>query len=128
MLTLQIMATLPLILLCVLINTLAQLLLKAGANKIGHIAFAWNKLFPLGLQLATNPYLIAGMVCYVASVFVWILVLSRVEVSYAYPMISLGYIATAIAAYLLLHEPLSFMRILGIFVIITGVFLITRSA
>lgn len=118
---------LPLILLSVLINTAAQLLLKQGMIRIGHFDFSWPKLFSIAFQVAANPYIVAGMFCYVASVAVWLLVLSRAAVSYAYPLISLGYITTSLAAWLLFNEPLSPTRILGILVIMAGVFLITRT-
>ena len=62
------------------------------------------------------------------SVVVWLLVLSRVQVSYAYPMLSIGYIVNAVAAYYLFGEDLSFIRIAGIVVIIMGVYLISRSS
>ena len=88
------MTTLMLILLSVLINTTAQILLKQGMNKIGYFSFTMANLWPILTKIAFSPYVLGGMFCYVASVFVWLLVLSRVPVSYAYPMVSLGYITT----------------------------------
>ena len=64
----------------------AQLLLKEGTRRIGYFDFAWANALPIGLQLAANPFVIAGLTAYVVSLAVWILVLSRVDVSYAYPM------------------------------------------
>jgi multidrug transporter EmrE-like cation transporter len=58
----------------------------------------------------------------------WLLVLSRVQVSFAYPMLSIGYIVSAVAGFYLLGEDLSFLRIAGIVVIIAGVFLISQSS
>lgn len=121
------MNTLVLILLSVLINTAAQLLLKQGMNKIGYFGFTMANLWPILTKIAFNPYIIGGMVCYVASVFVWLLVLSRVPVSYAYPMVSLGYITTCLAAVLLFNEVLTIPRVLGIFVIIAGVYLVSKG-
>ncbi len=118
---------LSLILLGVLLNAGAQLLLKEGTRRIGYFDFAWANALPIGLQLAANPFVIAGLAAYVVSVAVWILVLSRVDVSYAYPMLSIGYIVNAIAAYYLFQEDLSLTRVTGILVIIAGVYLVTRS-
>src|SRR5687767_7026434 len=101
------MTVLPLILLSVIINTAAQILLKQGMNYIGHFDFSIATLSALILKIAINPFIIAGMACYVGSVFVWLLVLSRVPVSYAYPMVSLGYITTCIAAALIFNETLT---------------------
>jgi multidrug transporter EmrE-like cation transporter len=61
------------------------------------------------------------------SVVVWILALSRVEVSIAYPMLSLGYVVNAVAAWWLFGEVLNAMRLAGIAVIIVGVVLVARS-
>lgn len=117
----------PLILLGVLLNAAAQLLLKEGMRRIGFFEFAWSNAWPIGLQVAANPFVVAGIFLYVVSVGVWILVLSRVEVSFAYPMLSIGYIVNAVAAYYLFQENLSVTRIAGILVIIGGVYLVTRS-
>jgi multidrug transporter EmrE-like cation transporter len=117
-----------LILLGVLLNAGAQLLLKAGMDRIGEFSFSLHNALPIGWQAATNPFILGGLFCYVISVLVWLLVLSRVEVSYAYPMLSIGYIVNAVAAYYLFGENLSLSRIIGIGVIIIGVYLIARPA
>lgn len=117
----------PLIMVGVLLNAAAQLLLKAGMNRIGHFEFSAANLVPIGWKVATNPPIVAGLTCYVFSVVVWLLALSRVDVSYAYPMLSAGYIVNAIAAWYLFGEALSPMKLAGIFVIILGVFLISRG-
>lgn len=119
------MPTLILILISAAINTAAQLLLKAGADRITSFDWAQGRLL---LTLSTNPYLIMGGICYVTSVFVWIVVLSRVPVSFAYPLSSIAYITTAIAAVIVFNEYLSLTRIIGILVIVFGVYLITRTA
>ena len=121
------MTYLPLILLGVLLNAAAQLLLKEGMRRIGHFAFAWTNIIPIGMQVAVSPFILAGLFSYVVSVMVWILVLSRVQVSFAYPMLSIGYIVNAVAAYYLFDESLSLTRVAGIVVIVGGVYLITRS-
>ncbi len=111
----------------VLLNAAAQLFLKAGTNRVGEFAFTLDNLVPIGSKLVANPPILAGLTCYVVSVVVWILALSRVPVSIAYPMLSLGYVVNAVAAYYLLGEALSAMRLMGIGVIIVGVFLVARS-
>ncbi len=117
-----------LILLGVLLNAAAQLLLKSGMNQIGHFDFSMNNLVPIGFKVMGNAPIISGLTMYVFSVVVWLLVLSRVQVSYAYPMLSIGYVVNALAAYYLFDEPLSSMRVLGIFVIIAGVYLVAKSS
>lgn len=115
-----------LILLGVLLNAGAQLLLKAGMSHIGHFSFTMANALPIGFKAFTNFYILSGLLSYVISVLVWMMVLSRVQVSYAYPMLSIGYIVNAVAAYFLFGEALTLSRIIGITVIVIGVFLIAK--
>jgi multidrug transporter EmrE-like cation transporter len=70
---------------------------------------------------------LAGLACYVVSVGLWLVALSRVEVSVAYPMLSLGYVVNALAAWWLFGEALGPARFGGIALILLGVFLIART-
>jgi drug/metabolite transporter (DMT)-like permease len=111
----------------VLLNAGAQLLLKAGTNALGVITLTrenWPGEFG---RMASEPHFIGGAFCYVVSLVVWIIGLSRVPVSIAYPMLSLGYIVNAIAAHYLLGESVTVARWLGIGFIIVGVWLVARS-
>ncbi len=118
---------LPWLLIGILLNAGAQLLLKAGSQRISDTAFTIANIFPMGIQLATNPFILIGIIFYVVSMLIWIGVLSRVDVSVAYPMISLGYIVNAIAAYYLFGEALSLSRVTGLFIILVGVYLVAQS-
>ncbi|MEI7969981.1 MAG: SMR family transporter [Betaproteobacteria bacterium] len=111
----------------VLLNAAAQLLLKAGTNAIGHFDFTLANAVPIGLRVALEPHILGGLGCYVVSVAVWIMALSRVEVSIAYPMLSLGYVVSAAAAWALFGESVNALRLTGIAVIIVGVVLVARS-
>jgi multidrug transporter EmrE-like cation transporter len=111
----------------VLLNAAAQLLLKAGTNAVGSFEFAAANAVPMGLKLAVEPHILGGIACYVISVVVWILALSRVEVSIAYPMLSIGYVVNAVAAYYLFGEAVTATRLVGIGIIILGVFIVARS-
>ena len=116
-----------LILTGVLLNAGAQLLLKAGTNAVGHFEFSRDNILPVGWQLATEPHIMGGLAFYVISVVVWIMALSRVEVSIAYPMLSIGYVVNAMAAWWLFGEAVSLTRLAGIGVIIIGVYIVSRS-
>lgn len=119
-------ASFGLVLTGVLLNAVAQLLLKAGTNALGVITpSAANALSLIG-SIATNPHFIGGFACYGISVLVWILALSRVPVSIAYPMLSIGYVVNAFAAWFLFGELLSSGRWLGMGFIIVGVYLLAR--
>src|SRR5215475_8407350 len=111
----------------VLLNAAAQLMLKAGTNAIGAFQFSTATLAPIGWKVATQPFILGGLACYVVSIVVWILALSRVEVSIAYPMLSIGYVVNAVAAYFLFGEAVGAQRLVGIGVIILGVYIVARS-
>ena len=120
--------TFSLVIAGVMLNATAQLLLKAGTNRVGEFAYSLANLVPIGTRLALNPYIAGGLACYVVSVGVWILALSRVPVSVAYPMLSIGYIVNALAAWWLFGENLSGARIAGIGIILLGVWLVARTS
>ena len=111
----------------VLLNAAAQLLLKSGTNAVGAFEFAARNVIPVGWKIATQPHILSGIGCYVISVIVWILALSRVEVSVAYPMLSVGYVVNAVAAWYLFGEAVTPMRFAGIGIIVLGVFIVARS-
>jgi len=100
----------------VVLGTAAQLFLKAGTNAT-----------PVGLGLALEPRILAGVGCYAVSLVIWILALSKTPVSIAYPMVSLGFALNALLAWWLLGEAVTPMRMLGISIIIIGVYLVARS-
>ena len=118
---------LALILTGVLLNASAQLLLKAGTNAVGHFEFHLDNVIPVGMKIAFQPYIMGGMACYAISLVVWIMGLSRVPVSVAYPMLSIGYVVNAIIAYYWFGEPLAMQKMLGIGFIVVGVVLVAKS-
>lgn len=121
------LTTLGFILTGVFLNAAAQLLLKAGTNAVGAIHLTPENWFSTGLKLATQLPIVGGLTCYVVSVLVWIVALSRVDVTIAYPMVSLGYILNALGAWYFLGEAVSAQRMLAIGVILVGVALLARS-
>jgi multidrug transporter EmrE-like cation transporter len=120
-------SSLLLVFVSVALNASAQLLLKQGTKAVGLMAVNVSSGGTVLLRSAFSPWVWAGLGSYVVSVALWILVLSRVELSYAYPMVSMGYVMAALAAKLFWNEQLSLVRVLGIGVICLGVFLVSRS-
>jgi multidrug transporter EmrE-like cation transporter len=111
----------------VTLTATAQLLLKVGMNRIGHFDFTAGNVFPIICKVLSNLPIMGGIFIYVASLVMWLMVLSRAEVSFAYPLVSIAYILNAAAACYFLNEQLSVIRIAGIFAIMAGVVLISRS-
>ncbi len=121
------MQSLPLILLGVLLNAIAELLLKQGMLRVGGFGLDLATLSAIAPKVATNPYVWAGLVSYVVSVAVWLVVLSRVDVSYAYPMVGLGYVFATVVAWSVFHENVSLTRVAGMLVVCAGIYIIART-
>lgn len=119
---------LALVLTGVLLNAIAQLLLKAGAGSLAGLELRPANALLIAGRLVVSVPIIAGLACYALSVVLWIFALVRVEVSVAYPMLSLGYVVNAVAAWWLFGENLSGARLAGIGVILVGVWLVARSS
>lgn len=113
----------------VALNAAAQLLLKAATRISGVLVsdsgqVSWNAV---GHLLQAVPLWI-GLSFYGISVLLWLGALSRVPVSIAYPMLSIGYIVNAVAAVFLFSEALSVPKVAGILLIVAGVVVLARSA
>ncbi len=104
-----------------------QLLLKAGVGNGGVIALDMGSILFAESRLGLNPYALGGLTCYVVSVMIWVLALSRVDVSVAYPMLSLGYGVNAFAVFALFGEELISTKLIGIGIICLGVFVLARN-
>jgi multidrug transporter EmrE-like cation transporter len=111
----------------VMLNAAAQILMKSGTNAIGHFEFSMANVLPIGWKLATEWHIITALFCYGISVVVWILALSRVPVSIAFPMLSMAYVVNAVAAKYLLGEDFNVTKLVGMGVIIIGVIIISRA-
>ena len=111
----------------VVLNALAQLGLKAATRVTGPLVATDGDVWHKGLQLLSVPPLWYALFAYGLSVVVWLVGLSRVPVSQAYPLLSLGYVLNIGLAWWLLGEIPNTQRVAGIAVIVVGVILVTRS-
>jgi multidrug transporter EmrE-like cation transporter len=114
---------LSLVLLGMVLNVGAQVALKFATAQFGQVSYADPAVF---LRLLLNPLVILGLALYAASVLNWLVVLKRMDLGLAYPLMSIGYIATFLIGIWCFHEPVSLTRIAGILVIMVGVVLLTR--
>ncbi len=121
------MKNILLIIISVLLNCSAQLSMKKGMMGVGQINGGLNGLIEMLPSMLTNIFLWISMVCYGVSIVLWMVVLSKVDVSYAYPFLSIGYVVSAVVGYYFFSESVTPVRILGIAVICIGVILISRS-
>jgi multidrug transporter EmrE-like cation transporter len=113
----------------VALNAAAQLLLKAATRYAGPLVSDAGRVEWLNATaLWKAPPLWIGLGCYGVSVILWLGALSRLPVSVAYPMLSLGYVVNAIAAALLFGEVFSVTKLTGILLIGLGVIVLSRAA
>lgn len=111
----------------VLLNALAQLGLKAATRVSGPLIVTDTGVWQRALELLVVPSLWYALAAYGLSVIVWLVGLSRVPVSQAYPLLSLGYVINIGLAWWLLGEIPNVQRVAGIGVIVLGVVLVARS-
>lgn len=122
------LSTFSIILSGVLLNSAAQLLLKAGARTIGSVSMtSMSSVGAAAWSAATQPWIATGLVCYFVSAGLWIVALTRVDVTVAYPMLSMGYVIAAMLAWQIFGEQLTAARLLGIFIILIGVVVLARA-
>lgn len=112
----------------VLLVVAGQLLLKLGMTRVGVIDGPRLRR-PLALvrDVALQPAVVTGFVLYGLSAAGWIVVLSRFDLSFAYPFLALSYVGVTVAAVLLLRERLSAAQWLGIALVAAGVLLVAVS-
>ena len=102
-----------------------QSFIKQGINKIG--SFSEMPLVQFLVKSFSSPLVILGLALYVISAAIWVMVLSKVDLSFAYPMLSLGYILILIISAVFLGEAITFLRIIGVILICLGIFFISRT-
>lgn len=116
-----------LVIVCLVVT--AQTLLKVGMNRVGAIGFVRLKEpFRVVRAVAGQPAVIAGMALYVVSAMGWIVVLSRVDLSYAYPFLGLSYVAVPVVAVLVLHERFNPVKWVAVALVLVGVTLVASTA
>lgn len=117
----------PLILFTVMTNATAQILLKKGMTGLGPSAFDMSQPVATVLRIGLNPWVFLGLTTFVVSMVSHLYVLSKVELSFVYPFLSLAYVVVAVYAYFFFNENVSAMRVAGLGVICLGTLIISRS-
>ncbi|MHB1665800.1 MAG: EamA family transporter [bacterium] len=108
----------------IIMGVAAQILMKYGMESIGHI----NHLFSIKIiYMFLNVFVLSGIISYLISMFFWINVLSKIDLSAAYPFVSIGIILTVLLAAVMLSETITIQRWIGIFIIILGVYIIVST-
>lgn len=109
----------------VLLGAAAQVALKKGMLAVGQMSIA--TFVPNIEKILFNPYTLSGILLYGSSLMVWLIVLSRMELSKAYPFVSLGYLITFACGIILLDEKMSYYKIFGSMFIVGGIFIMSQG-
>lgn len=120
------MSQITLILVSIFMGAIGQMLLKAGANKLVEFNLSISNIFQSIWSLIKNPYVVIGAVFFGLSSLLWIKVLTKSELSQAYPMVSLSYVIVTIGSTIFFNEALTLNKILGVSAIVLGVFILNR--
>jgi len=109
------------------LNVIGQVVMKRGMTVVGTVPGDLASLPAFALRTLTTPFVWLGFAAYGLSAALWLVVLSRLELSFAYPILSLSYVLIVLISALVLHENVTPVRWLGVLVIIGGVWLISQS-
>jgi drug/metabolite transporter (DMT)-like permease len=115
-----------LVILAAFLNTIANMMIKTGANKIGNIPDNTGEIIPFLARILGNWFLIFGLGVFGISFLLWVLILNKVQLSAAAPLMSTGYVFILIMSYFLFKEPITLTKAAGIMIIFLGVVVITR--
>jgi drug/metabolite transporter (DMT)-like permease len=113
---------------CALLTTAGQIVLKIGVSdpSLAGVLQSGGPI-PFLVRAVITPLVIAGLVLYIASSGLWLLILARADVSFAFPLVSMGFVLTVAYAHFVLHEPVGLIRLAGVALIVVGVMFISRS-
>ncbi len=120
-------STVMLILIATVIGVIGQMMLKQGMTAMGPLALSVESTPGIIWRIVTSPMVIGGLLVYGAGTFFWLVTLSRIELSVAYPFVSLNHVIIFLLAWLVLREAVSPMRAAGVLVICIGMILVARS-
>jgi multidrug transporter EmrE-like cation transporter len=117
----------PLILFTVLTNFLSQIMLKKGMTQIRIGALTADNVIAAVPGILTNFFVMGGLVVMVISMAAHLVVLSKVDISFAYPFLGLSFVLITLWGHFVLAEPLNAFKIAGVLLIVSGVALVAKS-
>ena len=124
----NIMFALTLVIICIFAGALGQICWKHAMSNMATINNTGDILqFKMLFEIFTNKWVILGLILYATSTILWLGALSTLDVSFMYPLLSLGYVITAILAFVFLNEDIALLRWVGIVLVVAGCFLIVRT-
>lgn len=121
------LANIAIILGSIMMSSTAHVLLKKGAMSVSELTVSGQSLLMNVWVVATNPWVVGGMCLHVSALAVWMWALSRVDISFAYPFLAVGYVFVSLMAWQWLGENITLTRVSGMAIIIIGIFVLSRG-
>ncbi len=122
------MFALSLVVICIVFGAIGQILMKSGMSQIGPIGGLSKLTSPNTVfSIFTNVFVIGGLLLYAIAAFLWLGALSNLNVSFMYPLLSLGYVLAALMGLIFLKEDITMLRWAGIVFVVAGSFMILRT-
>jgi drug/metabolite transporter (DMT)-like permease len=109
------------------IDALAQILMKKGIVGGAVVSWSLHDLLFFVTQNAVSPLVITGIILYALNFFLWIIILTKIDLSLAVPLGSTTYALIPFSAVVFLHEKISMMEVAGIFCVILGILVLSKS-
>lgn len=120
--------SLVLILISVSLGVAGQLCLKAGMDQVGTLSLGGlSSIFSTVVRVITTPLVFLGLACYGVSAAFWLVVLTRLDLSLAYPMLALTYVLIPLAAHFILGEDVPALRWVGIAIVVVGIAVVAQT-
>jgi len=121
------MFALSLVMVCVILGAFGQIAMKHGMNDVGKEGISKLTSIKGLFNIFTNKFVFTGCLFYVFGLILWLFALSMLEVSFIYPLISIGYVLTAVLAFVFLKEQVTTLRWAGIALIVIGSIMVIRT-
>ncbi|MFV9504559.1 MAG: multidrug resistance protein [Oscillochloridaceae bacterium umkhey_bin13] len=121
------MSTWALILIATVMGIVGQTMLKHGMNQMGPLSLSADSVPSIVWEIVRSPFVVGGLLIYGFGTFFWLITLSRIDLTVAYPFVSLNHVLLFLIGWLILREAVSPMRAAGVAVICVGMILIARS-
>ena len=103
-----------------------QILMKSAMLKIGEINLRWDNILPMLWKIFSHSSVLLGLLFFGLSAFLWLVALSKIKLSVAYPMVAITYVAIPVLSYFIFKESLNPAKIAALAIIIFGVILLAR--
>jgi multidrug transporter EmrE-like cation transporter len=124
---LPVFANISIILFSITVSSTAHVLLKKGMSQHQYSALELSSIWDSVFSIATSPWVLLGMILHVAALVIWLWALSRVDITFAYPFLAVGYVLVSLMAWLWLGESITSTRFFGMAVIVVGIVILSRG-